>query len=70
MVELRVTARGDGTTRYRVMADGGVSPSGVAWEQIVSTDDTEANRAPEGAMNEAAKELGYQFTAQPAAEEP
>ena len=33
--ETRVQTLGDGSVRYRVMCDGGLSPSGVYWETIV-----------------------------------
>lgn len=65
MTELRVTKRDDGTTRYRVIADGGISLSGVAWEQIVQTDDEAANRDAENKMNEVAQGLGYEPPAPP-----
>lgn len=55
-----MTKRQGGTTRYRVMVDGGISPSGVAWERIVPSDDELANLEAKMEMNESARGFGYE----------
>lgn len=70
MIEPRVTKRPDGTTRYRVMVDGGIHPSGVAWERVVPTDDEVANRNAEAKMYEVAGGFGYERPAPPAMQQP
>lgn len=57
MVEKRIQVLADGSTRYRLVVDGSISPSGVYDAGTIAPDDIEGHRAAAAKINELAAAL-------------
>ena len=58
MPNTSITPLADGSIRYKVLCDGGLSPSGVYWEMVVAADDPVNAHAMMIAKAKEAKALG------------